>query len=624
MKKYWKTKNLFIWEICKYLRNRCNTIVQNAKATYIKNSLLRTTGDPKKFWKSINNLLKGPKTDVVAHEFIDSVTGEIIEQSFVCDYLNEFYANVGNANLANVTPKPHWNILDVGYDFEPVTENEVRKIVKDIDIYKDSCIDGITTLVLKDGFSILLCHLQYLFNVSFEDGVFPREWAHGLINILPKGGNLKDPSNWRPITQALLPAKLLEKLVQQRFFNILKEVNYLDKRQYGFIPGQSTQLALFDILKDMYNARNSKLSTGLLFLDVRKAFDSLDHNILLSKLQTLGISGKMLTWFYSYLDRKQRVRHNGNISSETKFRCGIPQGSCLGPTLFIYYINDVFTHINDGINMMMFADDCVLYKSDQCCISIMNALQKGLNEYVTWGQNNNMHMNVSKTKYMLILPTVQYNLYQPLRTDGKCIQKVNTFNYLGVLLDDQLTFTPYYKLIKRRVENKIFVLSKIRKYVDAGTAVLIYKQTILSILEYAGFVLGSCNVGQRKELQKLQNNALRVCKKYYLLDMIRIDILHNECRILGLEQRRRKQLLRLMYLHSKDDNNLKVPVRLTRAMTKVYFKTATKCTTKYLNSPFYKGTLFWNQLSSVEQHTDNVSRFVTSLSRIYKNYQEVW
>ena len=235
-----------------------------------------------------------------------------------------------------------------------------------------------------------------------------------------------------------------------------------------------------------------------------------------------------------------------------------------------------------------------------------------------------MHMNVSKTKYMLILPTVQYNLYQPLRTDGKCIQKVNTFNYLGVLLDDQLTFTPYYKLIKRRVENKIFVLSKIRKYVDAGTAVLIYKQTILPILEYAGFVLGSCNVGQRKELQKLQNNALRVCKKYYLLDMIRIDILHNECRILGLEQRRRKQLLRLMYLHSKDDNNLKVPVRLTRAMTKVYFKTATKCTTKYLNSPFYKGTLFWNQLSSVEQHTDNVSRFVTSLSRIYKNYQEVW
>ena len=333
-------------------------------------------------------------------------------------------------------------------------------------------------------------------------------------------------------------------------------------------------------MKDIYEAKNSNLNTGLLFLDVQKAFDSLDHNILLSKLQTLGSSGKMLNWFYSYLDRTQRVRHNGQVSSELKFKCGILQGSCLGPTLFIFYINDVFRCIDDDINIMMFADDCVLYQSDVCCNVVCERLQYGLNDYVAWGLENNMHLNAMKTKSMLITPTTQYNLYRPLSTGGKVIQFVNTFNYLGVLLDDKLSFTPYYNLVKRRVGNKIFVLSKIRKFVDNMTALLIYKQAILPLLEYAGFILGSCNVGQRRELQILQNNALRLCKRYYLLDMIQIDRLHDECKLLGLEQRRRKQLLRLMYLHSRNESNIKKPVRMTRAVKKLVFKTATKCTGK--------------------------------------------
>ena len=201
---------------------------------------------------------------------------------------------------------------------------------------------------------------------------------------------------------------------------------------------------------------------------------------------------------------------------------------------------------------------------------------------------------------------------------------MNTFNYLGVLLDDQLTFTPYYKLVKRRLENKIFVLSKIRKYISNMTALLIYKQAVLPFVEYAGFVLGSCNIGQRRALQTLQNNALRLCKRYYLLDRISIDRLHDECRILGLEQRRRKQLLRLMYLHSKKEGNVKQPVRVTRAVTKIVFRTATKCNRKYLNSPFYKGNLFWNDLSSEQQHSDNVLQFVNGIKRLYVRYQEIW
>ena len=149
-------------------------------------------------------------------------------------------------------------------------------------------------------------------------------------------------------------------------------------------------------MKDIHDAKNSKLSTGLLFLDVRKAFDSVDHNILLSKLKALGVSGKMLSWFCSYLDRTEKVRHNGNMSGELKFKCGIPQGSCLGPTLFIVYINEIFRCIDNDVNIMMFADDCALYKSHNCCDTVLRKLQEGLDAYVSWGKNNNMHLNVSK------------------------------------------------------------------------------------------------------------------------------------------------------------------------------------------------------------------------------------
>ena len=621
---FYKTGNQYIFEICKYLRNRCNSLIRTAKAAYIKDNLLRSAGDPKKFWRSIKNILKGPKNETVIYEFVDSSTGDMIDKDNVCNYLNDYYANVGISTQRDRCVKPIWSTNDQGYVFEPVTRDETVKLISEIDNGKDSCVEGLSSLILKDGFGSLIPQITYLFNTSLEQCLFPREWAKGFINILPKGGNLKDPSNWRPITQTPLPAKMLEKIVQKRFLNILTDSNYISEYQYGFVPGKSTQLAIFDILKEINTARNSKLHTGLLFLDVRKAFDSLDHNILLAKLQGLGVSGKMLDWFFSYLDRTQRVRHDGNISDECKFKCGIPQGSCLGPTLFIFYINDVFMRITNDVKIMMFADDCVLYKSDEKCDVIIDILQESLNVYIDWGADNNMHLNVKKTKAMIISPCVHQNLYRPLLADNMNIHYVRQFNYLGVIIDDQLTYTPYYNAVKRKVENKIFVLSKIRRYVDCKTALLIYKQAILPLMEYAGFVLISCNLGQRQELQKLQNNALRKCKKYFLRDRVQINILHNECTILGLEQRRRKQLLRLMYIHSKNVSNLKRPARPTRAGSKLVFNTPTKCTTKYMCSPFFKGNRLWNELSEELQRSYNVLRFTQGLNILYKVYEEMW
>ena len=257
LKLFRKTRNRNIWESCKYLRIRCNTLVRNAKSTFIKNKITNTT-DPRKFWKSVNILIKGPRQEHVAHEFVDNTTGETIRQGAVVDFLNKYYAHMGMFNLAGETRKPEWNIEDQGYSCDEITLQEVVTLVKEIDTGKDCCVEGISTLVLKHGFSVLAKQLQYLFNTSINNAVFPRAWAKGFINILTKGGNLKDRSNWRPITQTLLPAKMLEKLVQKRFYSEINRLNYISDHPYGFTPGRSTQSAIFEILRDIYEARNSK------------------------------------------------------------------------------------------------------------------------------------------------------------------------------------------------------------------------------------------------------------------------------------------------------------------------------------------------------------------------------
>ena len=253
----------------------------------------------------------------------------------------------------------------------------------------------------------------------------------------------------------------------------------------------------------MHKNLNSSNITGLLFLDISKAFDGLDHAILLNKLRKIGLGNNSLSWFKSYLDRKQVVRYNSLISKPCKFKYGIPQGSCLGPTLFIFYINDLFRHVKD-VDILMFADDCVLYKSGKNWGLIFNELQRALNVYVDWGEDHNLKLNVSKTKAMYICNSDkkgEIECHAPFNAGNRPILFVNKFCYLGCIIDNELNMVPEYKSVYRRIEHKVFLLGKLRYFIDSRAALLVYKQTILPFLDYAGFVLLTCVKGNKKDLQ---------------------------------------------------------------------------------------------------------------------------
>ena len=617
------TRNHDIFTIVKYFRNKCNKLVRDAKREFIKNNLEANRLNPKKFWRTLNSILKIDSSKCADVEFFDKTSNRKIPLAETSDFLNDFFANVGNRKY-----QKQGNFEDAifegdKFDIKKVGVQEVKKLVLGIDEAKDSCIDGISSKILKIAFVKITNAICHLFNMSLSLGIFPRKWAIGYINILPKGGDQSDPSNWRPITQTCIPAKIFEKIVQYRFMAHLNDNNILSNSQYGFRKNRSTQQAIFELHKDLNLHLNNNEIIGLLFLDISKAFDSLDHETLLGKLGNIGLSNNSLKWFRSYLDRRQIVRYNGQISQACIFKNGIPQGSCLGPTLFIFYINDLFRYLL-RVNVLMFADDCVLYKSGKHWNEVRECLQNDLDVYINWGKEHNLVLNASKSKAMLICNSNVRPIIgdpAPFNAGNRQIMFVHSYCYLGCVINDELTIANEYKAVYRKAERKVYMLGKLRYYVSKETALLIYKQAVLPYFDYGGFLLLSANRGQTKDLQTLQNNALRICLRYNLRDKVSEERLHTEAGIQSLDQRRRKQLVKLMYYHSINEQNVKKPIRPTRAAEKIVFNIPNRCTTKFLNSPYYIGTQIWNDLSFAVQSSENMLVFERSISPLYAEYQ---
>ena len=200
------------------------------------------------------------------------------------------------------------------------------------------------------------------------------------------------------------------------------------------------------------------------------------------------------------------------------------------------------------------------------------------------------------------------------------IDFVNSHTYLGIPIDATMSLTPLVKNIKKRVSNKLFMLRKIRKFRTFDASVTVYKQTILPIIDYAGFMLISCKKEDKNDLQKLQNDVLRICTRNKMSDRVSIPELHAKCKIISLEQRMRKQLLWLMYLLSRDKSFLKIANRVTRSADKICFKVPTKVSPVYERSPYYIGTKLWNEFSKEVQNLPNVYAFKKEIDRVNRVY----
>ena len=518
-------------------RNRTNKIIQAAKTEYIKDTLYQNRNDPKKFWRVLNStLLKGDSisSDITFNLGNDSYTS--ISNS--CYYINEYFANIGK-NLHSqfqMTQMDNNNNYTNVYNLENSAEDiiftveDIIMVVKSIDVHKGSGIEYLPSFILKDVFEILTDQLVFLFNKSVQTGIFPDSWATATITPIPKNGNKHCMNNWRPISIIPLIGKLLEKLCNSVLIDHLEMHDILCDEQNGFRRDRSTSTSIFNFVKNITESMNSKKLVGCMYLDFSKAFDSINHNRLLVKLKDMGVPKKLLDWITSYLsNRKIKTKLNNSISETSELVCGVPQGSVLGPTLFLCYINDLGMIIkNLGLSINLYADDAVVYHSSADPTVIEDNLKTSLTSVMHWCVKNYININIEKTKFCIYGTRANITRYtsEMVVSDNRHIQRCRSYLYLGVTLDECLTMKPNFNNVFKKFSYKIHQFGKIKKYLNVDTRLLVYKQTVLPLSEYVSFMMYLNTKHDVDKLQRLQNRALRMIYDIQNPRDISIDELH--------------------------------------------------------------------------------------------------
>ena len=325
------------------------------------------------------------------------------------------------------------------------------------------------------------------------------------MSPLPKTGSLADVGNWLPICLLNLCNKLTEKVIHRQLLEHLVRENLISEKQAGFMPGRSTGDAVYHLLSDLYTARNTSQRSAVVFLDMRKAFDTVDHLILLDKLAALNLEDNFLEWLRHYLGgRRQQTRANNIVSDTESVERGVPQGSVVGPLLFIIYVNDVCKIIKNA-KYYRYADDIALVVSCKDVNRACALMQDDLDRIGFWCGQNKLTINASKTQVLWSFsPRSIPNLVGvDLRLNGETLKVVSQFNYLGVIVDCHLRMSQHLKKVISMVQSKLPQLRRIRAGSDQKTAVEVYTHMI-SIMEYCSFTYGGGPVWAINKLQTLQ------------------------------------------------------------------------------------------------------------------------
>ena len=625
-----RTGNLTDLEHFRNARRLAKTSFRKAKSKFyqdISEKLTNPATCNKTYWK-LNKLVYGAKSSSKIPDLKDA-DSDVTKNEDKAALFNRFFAEQCSlASGLDDDQLPDFHLLtDSSLDSITTTPAEVHKILRSLNVSKASGPDGISNKILKECADSLCAPLARLFNMSFQLGQFPSSWK--LANVVPihKKNDRHAVNNYRPVSLLCTMSKVLERIVHTRLYDYCESNNLLTDKNSGFKKSDSTTNQLVYITHKISQALDSKEDACLVFLDLSKAFDRVWHRGLLFKLRRLGLSQIVIQWFSSYLtNRVQQVVVDGATSQPLSITAGVPQGSILGPLLFLVYINDLVDRLI--CNVFLFADDTFLLDifSDPTSSSVR--INTDLSTLAEWGDTWKMIFCPVKTNYMVVSNKLLPVNYPDVVFKGTVLEKIGLHKHLGLYINNKFNWNDHIDLTIVKAKRRINCINNIRHLLPRRSLCSLYRSMVLPIIEYGDVIYDNCSLMKSLDLENVQRRAALLCTGAYRHTSN--DALLSELGWQPLRIRRQIHKLSLFYKMSHSLTPSYLQSIVPRAVENRYrLRSATNATlpipysrlSSTRNAFIHSTVKLWNTLCTETRSADSLYSFKRKIKQaLYKQY----
>lgn len=489
----------------KYYRNKSVAMMRKSKKQYYTDLIARQGGDNRKVWRIVNDVIGTSRKDTVVPDN---------PSTDVCNYFNTYFTNIGKiaSNGPIADEAEDFPMTNNVFNINTVTQGDIINIVNQLSENKAVGYDAIQAKVVKQNIDILSVPLHHIINHAINSGSYPNVLKIARVVPVYKTGDPNNPNSYRPISVLSVINTIFEKLISIQLKKYLQENHVICPQQHGFVPNRTTSSAVVTLAQVINSAlHKNQLAIGV-FLDIKKAFDSVNHSILINKLEKYGIIGNSLKFFASYLSsRKQKVVIDNHHSSYSDLTCGVPQGSVLGPILFSLYVNDLPLAIQNS-KILMYADDTAIIFCGDSLSEMQDTILAEMDSIYSWFLKSKLTINTDKTKCVIfhsrrkVIDNSSFSVY----INDKPIENVTSFKYLGVVFDSHLHWKEQIQKVCKKLAFSCFTLTKARSFFPCSMLRSLYFTLFQCHIIYCTEAWGLTYETYFTPLYRLQRRALRI------------------------------------------------------------------------------------------------------------------